>query len=171
MTYEEFEKKVKRKTGFDKYWYYGLCIAVIILSLVLFFFIMTRPEKFKGNHIFHYSGFFFLLLLGTYGLYKLPNRYKIVTIGTSQPLTKKRTAIDAFLSHMNITTPLNDNYCSFTYRKGFWSSPYDIYLFYDDNSVRFSVQGHDYFDGGFIDFGGTEKLRKRIANDIQTLLV
>lgn len=75
------------------------------------------------------------------------------------------------LSQMNIPKSLNDNYCSFTYRKGFWSSPYDIYLFYDDNSVRFSVQGQDYFNGGFIDFGGTEKFRKKLADDIQTFLV
>ena len=170
MTYQEFEQKVRKKTGFDKYWYYGLCIAVILLSFVLLFFITTRPDKFKGNQLFHYSGFFFLLLLGIYGLYKLPNRYKIVTIDTLQPLTKKKAAIEMFLSQMDRTTELSDNYFAFTYRKGFWSSPYDIYLFFDDKSICLSVQGHDY-DGGFIDLGGTERLRKKIAKDIQTYLM
>lgn len=171
MTYEEFEKKVKKKTGFDKYWYYGLCIVVISLGLVLFFFILTRPEKFKGNHIFHYFGFSFLLLLGSYGLYKLPNRYNIVTIDSLQPLTRKKTAIENLLSQMGAVTVINDNYCSFTYRKSFWSSPYDIHLFFDDKRVCFSVQGQDYSDGGFIDFGGTEKFRRRLADDIQTFLL
>lgn len=131
MTYQEFEQNVKKKTGFDRYWYYGLSISVITLSLVLLFIIVTRPEKFKGNHLFHYSGFSFLLFLGVYGLYKLPNRYKIVTITSSQPLAKKKTAIDTFLSNMNITVSLNDNYCSFTYRKKFWSSTYKKFVVCD----------------------------------------
>jgi len=58
-----------------------------------------------------------------------------------------------------------------SYRKSFWCTPYDIQLFYDDKSICFSVQGQDYFDGGFIDFGGTEKLRRKIANNIETLLI
>lgn len=135
------------------------------------FFITTQPEKFKGNHTFYYLGIFFLLLFGAYGLYKLRNRNKIVTIDTVQPLTKKKAAFETFLSQMNVVTDLNDNYYLFTYRKGFWNSPIDVYLFYDENSIRFSVQGQDYYDGGFIDFGGTEKLRKKIADDLQTLLI
>ena len=166
MTYLEFEQRVQKKTGFDRYWYYGLCIMTIALGLVLLFLIATSPEKFKGNHIFHYSVFFFLLLLGTYGLFKLPNRYKTVTIDNFQPLTKKKIAIEKMLSQMGIVVALNDNYFSFTYSKNFWSSNYHIHLFYDVNRICFSVQGHD-FDGGFIDFGGTEKLRKKITDEIQ----
>jgi hypothetical protein len=44
-------------------------------------------------------------------------------------------------------------------------------LFFDDKRVCFSVQGQDYSDGGFIDFGGTEKFRRRLADDIQTFLL
>jgi hypothetical protein len=72
---------------------------------------------------------------------------------------------------MGAVTVINENYCSFTYRKSFWSSAYDVHLFFDDKRVCFSVQGQDYSDGGFIDFGGTEKFRRRLADDIQTFLL
>ncbi len=171
MTYSEFEQKVKRKTCFDKYWYYGLCIAFMIISFILLFPIITRPDRFKDNYLPHYSAFLIFLFFGTYGLYKLPNRYKIVTIDTSQSLTKKKIALEMLFSQMNIVTSLNDNYCSCKYREGFWSSAYDLYFFYDEETIRFSVQGQDSSDGGFIDLGGTEKLRRKIADDIQTYLV
>lgn len=171
MTYQQFEQTIKKKTGFEKSWYYGLCIVVIILSEVLFCLIVARSKKFNYGHIFLYSVSFFLLLLGVCGLYKLPNRYNIITVYTSLPLAKKKAAIETLLAQMNVQKTLSDNHCSFVYRKGFWSSPFDIYLFYDDNCICFSVQGQDYSDGGFIDFGGTEKLRKVIAENIQAFLV
>lgn len=173
MTYHEFEQKIKKKTGFDKYWYYGLCIATIAFCSYLILHFATHPEKFKTKASFIFICVILSLLVGlaAFGLHKLPNRYKIVAIDTSQPLTKKKKAIETLLSQMGATTTLSEDYCSFTYRKNFWSSPYDVYLFFDDNSICFSVQGQDYFNGGFIDFGETEKLRKKLADEIQTYLM
>jgi len=173
MTYQEFEQQVKQKTGFDKYWYYGLCIVVIGFCLFLILHFSIHPEKVKTKAaLFFICGLLVLLIaLAIYGLYKLPNRYKIVTVDNSQPLTKKKVSLEQLLSQMGVTTTLNDNYYSFTYRKRRWSSPYDIYLFFDDNNVCFSVQGQDYFNGGFVDFGETEKFRRKFADDMQICLI
>jgi hypothetical protein len=170
MNYEEFVRRIKSKTKFDKCLYYGLCIVVIFLSIFLFCFINVRPEKFEGNQIFHYLGFSFLLFLGIYGLYKLPNRYKIVTISSTQNLIKKKAAIDSLLSNLNLKIVSDSNYLSFNYSKSFWSPSYFIYLFYDEDKISFSIQGYDSSSGGFIDFGGTEKLRKKVENELIAMI-
>jgi hypothetical protein len=98
MTLQEYQQKIKKQNWFDKYWYLGLCFLTIALSLVLLFFIVAYPDKFKGNHIFHYSGFSFLFLMGAYGLYKLPNRFKIVSIESLKTLTDKKAVLSNVMS-------------------------------------------------------------------------
>ncbi len=171
MTHQEFQQKIKKKNWFDRYWYLGLCYLTIALSLVLFFLIVTNPNKFKGNHIFHYSVFSFLFLMGAYGLYKLPNRFKLVSIDTLKNLTDKKAILSNVIIHLGSTPVMfNDNYYLIRYQKNFWLSSFDIHLFYDDKVICFSVQGHGSSDGGFIDFGGTERLRRRIKDEIELQL-
>ena len=168
MTHQQFQETVKKKNLFDRYWYLGLSILTILLGLILLFLIATHPDKFKGNHIFHYSCFSFLLFLGTYGLYKLSNRYKIISIYSTKPLNDKKTALSAVVELFGSTPRLfSDNYISFRYQKNFWSSSFHIHLFFDDHQVCFSVQGKDSSDGGFIDLGGTEKLRRKLRGEIE----
>ncbi|MBN8665027.1 MAG: hypothetical protein J0L83_10645 [Chitinophagales bacterium] len=171
MTYQKFEERIKKKNWFDRYWYFGLCILTIALSLTLLFFLITKPDKFKGNHTFHYSCFTFLFLMGTYGLYKLPNRFKIITIDSLKSLDDKKEALKNTIVNFG-STPygFNDNYYLFRYQKSFWLSSFDIHLYYDEKQVCFSVQGHGSTDGGFIDFGGTERLRRRIKEEIEMYL-
>ena len=96
MTHQEFEVRIKKNNWFDRYWYFGLCILTITLSFLLLFFIVTKPDKFKGNSLFHYSGFTFLFLMGTYGLYKLPNRFKIICIDSFKSLEDKKVALSKY---------------------------------------------------------------------------
>ena len=168
MTLQEFQQTVKKKNRFDKHWYHVLCILTIALSLVLFFLIITQPGKFKGNHTFHYSGFSSLFILGIYGLYKLPNRYKIISIYSSKSLDDKKKALTAVVEFFGSTPNLfRDNYISFRYKKGFWSSSFDVYIFFDEQQVCFSVQGQDSSDGGFLDLGGTEKIRIKLRDQVE----
>jgi hypothetical protein len=171
MTLKDFEQKVKRKNSFDRYWYYGISILVIVLSLILLFLIFTKPYKFNGNHAFHYSGFLFLFLLGTYALYKLPNRYKVITIKSTKPLNIKKEILDSVVEYFG-SIPLfsDDNYYSFLYYRSWWRSSYDIHLFYDEKQISYSVQGRSSGDGGFLDLGGTERLRNRIKEEIEVRL-
>jgi len=89
MTFEEFQNTVEKKTAFDKYWYYLLSIAIVILSIILFYFLITQPERLKEPKIAYYIGALFLLCLGSSGFYFLPKRYKIVIVESKLPISKK----------------------------------------------------------------------------------
>ncbi len=168
MTLQESKQKIRRKNVFDKYWYYALCALTISLSLLLLFFIIKKPDKFSGNHILHYSSFTLLFLMGVYGFYKLPNRYKIVNFENDSTLDRKKKALYSLVEYLESSPKLfNDNYISFIYNKAWWRSSYDIHLFFDERQICFSVQCRNSGDGGFIDFGGTEKLRTFIKEEIE----
>lgn len=167
MTFEEFQIKVKKKTALDKYWYYVLCIAIVILSIVLFYFLITQPEKFKGPKIVPYLGFFFLLCLGSSGFYFLPYRYKIVTIESDLPIQKKQDIAAKLLPEVGEVQIINPSqYLIFNLKSRWWQSRYAVRFFFDDQRFAFCIQGHDH-DGGFLDFGETERKRKMLASKIK----
>ncbi len=171
MTLQEFQQTIAKKNYFDRYWYYGICTLIIILSFVFLFFILTNPQKFNGGLFFHYSEFVFLFLLGTYGLYKLPNRFKIISIENSKSLTDKKIALETFVTIFGSTPKLfNNNYILIRYQMPFWTSSFDIHLYFDEKQICLSVQGHGSADGGFLDLGGTERLRRRAKSEIEFLL-
>lgn len=170
MTFEEFQIKVKKKTALDKYWYYILCIAIIILSVVLLYFLITQPERFKGPKVAFYLGSFFLLCLGGSGFYYLPNRYKIVTVESELPIAKKQIITAKLLldiGEVQIIKP--SQYLSFNLKRRWWQSRYVAQLFYDEQRFAFCIQGHDH-DGGFLDFGETERKRKMLSAKIKESL-
>ena len=169
MTYEDFQITVRRKTGIDKYWYYLLCIAVIVLGLLGFFWFSTHPVNGKGTLIIAYAACLAFLMLGSYGLYLLPNRYKIVEVPSELSMAKKQNVVSrliADVSNYSISQP--EQYIRFNTKSKWWQSSYNVHFFYDNTKFAFSVQGHD-FDGVFIDFGGTERKRKLIAETLRAL--
>jgi hypothetical protein len=166
MTFEEFQTKVKRKTNLDRYWYYILCIAIIILSLVLFYFFITQPEKFKGSKIAFYLGAFFLLCLGSSGFYYLPNRYKIVIVDSKLSISKKKEIVAKLILEVgNLQTINPSQYLVFNLKRKWWQSRYVAQLFFDDQRFAFCIQGHDH-NGGFLDFGETERKRKMLTTKL-----
>ncbi len=169
MTFEDFKIKTRKRTRFDKYWYYILSVAVIILSLICFYFAITHPEKFKGSLIFSCACFTFLLALGISGFYFLPNRYKIIEIISNLSLEKKKILVKQLLEEICYVKVLDSPYIYAILKTKWWQSTYTIHFFYDQNKFAFSLQGHD-FDGGFIDFGSTERRRRSISKKIKNLL-
>lgn len=170
MTIDEFRQKVKKGTTLDKYWYYILCVAIIILSFVLFFYLITQPEKFKGPKVYYYLITLFLLCFGLSGFYYLPNRYKVVTVQSNLPLSKKQDVIARVMFEIaEIPVAQPSQYTSFNLKRKWWQSKYVVRLFYDEQGFSFSLQGHDH-DGGFLDLGETERKRKKLIAKIRESL-
>jgi hypothetical protein len=159
MTFSEFENAIKKQTKVEKWYYYFLFTAMILGGFFFLYQVCTRPEF--TNHWLAIS--FFLLVLGCLGLLKLRNRYKIISIPNSATHLEKKAIVANVLSELGESTSLDQNYYSFTYKKKWWSAPFDVRLFYDDGAICFSVQGQGHTNGGIIDFGETERLRKKIA--------
>jgi hypothetical protein len=167
MNFEEFQYKIQKRNTFDKYWYYAICFAIIGLGLFWIYLIITQPSKF--NILTVYAAAVFCLTSGSYGLYILPNRYKVIVVKDSSPIHKKFNVVCQMLTDYEIQCPQQiEPYLFFTIKKRFWHSPFQVHLFIDQDCFAFSVQGHE-VDGGFIDFGGTEKKRKQIETKLKEL--
>jgi hypothetical protein len=139
------------------------------LSLVLLFFLLTESDKFSDVIFLAYPVFIFLFTLGIFGLNKISNRYKIISITNKKPLVDKEEAVGNIVENFDSTRKLlNENAVSFNYQKNFWSSSYDISLFFDEAKVCFSIQARS--TGGFLDFGGTERLRQQVKDEIELQL-
>ncbi|WP_276131941.1 hypothetical protein [Polluticoccus soli] len=163
MTAVEFEERLKRRTRFERYYYYLLCLAITGTSFYILWQIRTRPQ-FLNRWLAMGTFCFFL---GIYGLFKLSNRYKIISVASDKSLPQKKVIIERLLSELSIQVVPDENYYSFTHRRKWWGSPFDVHLFYDEQIVSFSIQGKDYSDGGFLDLGETERLRKKIAKKLK----
>jgi len=169
MTEQEFQKKITKVNWFDKYFYYLLFIALIILSIFFFEKILTNPEKFKASKFLYYSLFSIMFLFGCYGFCLIPNRYKILLINSTNSIQKKHQLILDFLKEFDISTyKSNSTYYSFEYGKSIWSWGYNVHLNIDSEKFYIGVQGKTFING-FVDFGSTERVRKKVANKIEQL--
>jgi len=174
MTLQEFQKKVIKTNWYDKYYYYLISFAAIIGSIYLFYDIWTNPLKYKSKHSYEIAlvAFSILFLIGCYALYLIPNRYKILTIDSNLTIDKKREVISELFHKLGIShANTRDNFYSFRYQRKWWTSDYDVYLYVEREKFYVSVLGttHAYPASGFIDFGGTGRLRKKIISKIKAL--
>lgn len=171
MTFEEFKIKVERKTSFDKYWYYSISVIIIIMGVAAMIFAIKNPEKFKDAPVIAYTSFLFLVALGLSSFYFLPNRYKIVEIDSNLSSDDKRVLINRLANEIGFPTySTPKSYFVFRTKSKWWQSSFGVHFFYDETKFAFSLQGSDY-NGGFIDFGESERKRKFIVNRIQELAV
>jgi hypothetical protein len=72
-----------------------------------------------------------------------------------------------------LNVPLADrkeNFYSFKCQRKWWTTDYDVYLYFDSEKFYISVlvTTHAY-PSGFIDLGGTERLRKKIVSTVKSL--
>lgn len=164
MTLDEFQNKFKKNTRFDKYWYHGLCYLTIAGGLFMLYSDWTNSIVESADKSFpHAFGFIFLIVVGVYGLIVLRNKFKLTIWQNGLTKEKNLELIQYATSEMKKTTiEKADNYIYFIYRKAWWRMPYEIHLFADANLIAINVEGQDYGDGGFIDFGASKRTQKGI---------
>ena len=169
MTFENFQKKVVRANWYDKYFYSLLFLAATLGGLFFLYDVIVHHEKYdkSGTCYLGYLSFLILTAIGISGFFFIPNRYKIITISSALSSNQKQKIIGDVLKEFG--EPLHDannDFYDVTYSKNWWSSGYKIYLTYDDTNFYTSVQGVSTAPGGFIDFGGTEKVRRQLTSSL-----
>ncbi len=175
MTLEQFQKKVARANWLDKYLYYLLFLAATAGGFFILYDVIIHQAKYDkhGTRYLGYLSFLFLTTLGISGIYFLPNRYKIITIASSLPADKKEKIIAEVLKEFGNPYCHTDNdFYNFIYKKNWWTSGYNVYLSFDSFNFYLSVQAvtRGYRGGGIIDFGGTERVRKKTISCLTSLL-
>lgn len=174
MTPQEFQNTVVKTNWYDKYYYYLISVGAIIGSVYLFHDIATNPLKYKVRHSYGIAliAFSFLFLMGCYAIYLIPNRYKVLTVSSGLPVDKKKEIISRLLNKLGVAhADTKNDFYSFRFQRKWWTSDYDVYLFIDNQNFYVSVLGttHAYPASGFIDFGGTQRLRRKILSIIKSL--
>lgn len=170
MTFEEFETLINRENSFDKYYHYFLCISLISFSIFCsVYLILYNPEKFRDLLWLIIIVLIIFFSMGLSGFILLPKRYRIIQIPSLLSINKKKIIFKKIINEFCQFDPItNENYISTPLRTKWWQSNYQLFLFYDDLKFAFSLQGHDY-NGGFIDFGETERKRRKLYNALINL--
>lgn len=176
MTLEQFQKKIVKSNWYEKYFYYLLFFAATLGGLFFLYDVIVHQEKYDklGIRYLGYLSFLFLTTLGVSGFFFIPNRYKVITIASILPADKKQKIINTVLKEFGDPFCDTDNdFYYFTYNKNWWTSNYHICLSFDEGNFYASVQGATggYRGGGIIDFGGTEKIRKKIISSFTNSMV
>jgi hypothetical protein len=167
MSLEEFENKFRKKKRFDKYWYHGLCLVIIGVSLYALYLVVT--ERFQvfsvRDKLFLISLFTFLLILGVYGLFVLRKKFKLTYWTNDLNKEENLALLHSTCSELvKADVKLDDNSAYFVYQKKWWTNFQEIYLFADHNLIAINVELLDISDGGFIDFGASRRTQNRILN-------
>ncbi|HMK20528.1 MAG TPA: hypothetical protein VK492_20145 [Chitinophagaceae bacterium] len=173
MTPQEFQRSVTKIDLYGKYLWYLFSIALIGIGVFLFYDLTTNPNKYRLKHtyVLAFFAFAFLFLLGCYALYLLPNRYKVLTVNNNLSIDKKKLIVDRLLDNLKVQCHNSqDIFYTFTYQRKPWTKDYDVYLGIDKEKFYVSVLVRtSYYRGGFIDFGGAERLRRKIVSSIKLL--
>ncbi len=171
MTFEEFKRITERKNSFDKYWHYFVAISIGLFFLFGIYYIsFINPEKFRHVAYIVYPGMILLLIMCLSAFRLLPNRYKIIEIESPMPVIEKREITSSVVLEYCAKSPESiTNYFVCYLKRRWWQSIYIMHFYYDDSRFAFSLQGHD-FDGGWIDFGETERKRRKIKTEIEKLI-
>jgi hypothetical protein len=171
MTFDDFKMATRRKNSFDKYWHYGVAISFTLSCLFgIFYVTFIDTGKFRSVAYVLYPGLLLILAMSLSAFYLLPNRYKVVEIISSLSLDDKRKVTNLFISnYCEMPGRTNSNHFVCYVKRRWWQSIYRLHFYYDESRFAFSLQGHDR-DGGWIDFGETERKRRKITVAIKNLI-
>ena len=95
-----------------------------------------------------------------------------MTIDSKLSIDQKKGIISKLLFKLNTDhNNSQDTLYSFRYQRKWWAKDYDVFINIDQERFYLTVLLRtSYFRGGFIDFGGSEKLRNNIISIIKSFI-
>jgi hypothetical protein len=171
MTFEEFRKATQRRNSFDTYWHYGIAILFGLFCLFgLFYVTFIDTAKFRSVSYILYPSLLLILVMALSAFFLLPNRYKIVEVPSSLSVGQKSKLAQSLLhNYCGLSNEVASQYIVSELKRRWWQSKYTLHFFYDESRFAFSLQGHDH-NGGWIDFGETERRRRDLKKAINELV-
>ena len=160
MTLESFQNIFESKQSSKKTFYKILCLVAVIVALFLTYSVFGN-QKSKGLLFLA----FWLLILGTYGLYELRKHCKLTYYENN---FSEEINIENVISVIKTISKgeylQNENSFEFIYQKSWWRMDYKITIFAGENIIALNAEGRGSSDSGFIDFGASKKTEQRIIN-------
>jgi hypothetical protein len=173
MTYQDFLKKFRKINSFDKYWNYFLSFFIIGIGLFFIYDLLftdnhetqTTENKVPKEYVYLLSCSF--IVLGLYGFWRIPKTYQVNRIGSQLGINEKADILALLVTDFQlIELEREEQYRHFMYN-GWLGNTFDIYTFFDTENFFFNVQQVDFGGvGGFIDFGTSKRVTRKIRNKI-----
>ncbi len=176
MTFKEFELKFSKENKQDNNWNYIIAslatIGGIFLLYHLFFTdwyeikFQEKNGKILSKNIISLA-YLILLLLGIYGFWRIPNLYKFTKVKSNLARIENQELIKKSAKEFKMSI-LKENEEYYHYRYfGKLKNPFDVYFFADENgNILINVQQVDY-NGGYIDFGNSNRVKNKIIKEIK----
>ena len=161
MTQEQFKKCIQRPDKIQDIINYLICVLVI--SGGLFFLAITlQIITSRPKHDLDIYAATFLLSIGLYGLWRIPQDYEIISINSDKTLEQKKQITESYLLTLNVCSrSVSGDFYRIQYRNKFWNSV-DLCVAFNEKRFFISAKGADNYGGkGIIDFGLTRRATKR----------
>jgi len=164
MTKSDFYKRVRKDNRLDIYLYYFNYIFLTTLLLYSIYDAISNPAKYDqfGTRIFAIVMCSALVFLGLRGIMLIPNRYKVMELESALSNSEKNKSVlelSEYLGECSIEI-IDGMYCLNCIR-GIWEHNYTIYISYNNYAFFVSIQSSSW-GSGIIDFGSSERFRKKV---------
>lgn len=176
MTLKEFESKFRKENKQDNTWNYLISILAIIGGLFLFqklaltnYYELKFEEsngKILSKNFLNFSPLI-LIIIGIYGFWRIPKLYSLTRVKCKRNRDENELLIEKCAQKFNMKLiEREEEFYSYLY-VGKFRNPFHIYFFAEENeNILLNVQQIDY-DGGFIDFGTSNRVKNKIIKEIK----
>lgn len=175
MTLPDFKKEINRTYRFEKIWFYFVFTVFSVMWGYVFYDALTNPAKYNkyGTRNLALIGSVCLILFLIWCAFLVPNRYKVLVADSKLPDINKQEVLQK-LAEMTGLTPVKREGGIYTFKKcnNWWSLSYTVIICFDEGHFYLSVQSETLFGtygNGIMDFGGTEKFRKKIKSELEKI--
>jgi hypothetical protein len=166
MTLSEFEHGLNKKNRFLKIWLYTISLVLIALGFIMIY----KLKISKINHPIQNSNlerFLCLIIIftGIYFLYFFKYvRFKLKVIKNNLSKEENTRLINHIISNLLGIEEFSDtDNRQYTYKPKWWEMPFEINLYVSEGLIALNVEVQGYFNGAIIDFGASNRLRKKIV--------
>lgn len=159
---ETFDNEVKSEVNWD---FFG-GFFFILLGLTLTFLIEFNIINFSGTKMFHYTGFFLMVIVGLTVLYWIKIRYRISSFDKDCTDDQIEKGIQIIKEKYKMDVLKNEGtFYTFFFKPGSLTPWTEINLFYDTNKIYINARP---ISKGNVDFGFGKRLEKKIVMEIKT---
>ena len=164
MSLEEFENKFRKKRRSVKYFNYGLCFAIIGVSVLVLYSVIIKYFQVYSvrDKLFLISMFSFLLALGVYGLFVLRKKYTLTYWRNYFTKEENLAFLHSTCSEL-VKSDIRPDEEGTYYLGGnkWWVTAYVVYFFVDQNLIAINI---DTPGSGLIDLGASQRIQNRILH-------
>jgi len=172
-------KKLKPPVWKANQWEYFISFSAIALGIIAQCLVLATdwPESKNRGEIpgglteIQFASIFFVLhLFGLYGLWRIHAGYNFISLTSKLSIAEKIKIVNRAFERMNKELPEMKGESLTFYYKGFLGSAFDVTILLDNDNFYVNAQSWKGYIGGFIDFGTSYRLMKRIRQDLRACL-